>query len=69
MDRRTLKALAEFRGMDSGVVDGIGAHGSNMASDRSTLTGVCRFCGTRGNSGLLAIGNVCADHQCQVKPE
>ena len=28
--------------------------------------GVCRFCGTTSNSGVLAIGNVCADPDCQV---
>lgn len=27
--------------------------------------GCCRFCGVTGNSGLLEIGNVCADVQCQ----
>lgn len=27
--------------------------------------GRCRFCGVTGNSGLLAIGNVCVDAQCQ----
>lgn len=31
----------------------------------SVGAGVCRFCGATGNSGLLAIGNVCADHDCQ----
>ncbi|KAG8222416.1 hypothetical protein J437_LFUL004875 [Ladona fulva] len=31
----------------------------------AVASGVCRFCGTTGNSGLLAIGNVCADHECQ----
>ncbi|CAB3259020.1 unnamed protein product [Arctia plantaginis] len=65
VDRRTLKALAEFRGMDSGVCDRTGAHSSNVVLGRSRLAGVCRFCGTRGSSGLLAIGNVCADQQCQ----
>ena len=28
--------------------------------------GVCRFCGTTSNTGVLAIGNVCADPDCQV---
>lgn len=28
--------------------------------------GVCRFCGASGSSGLLSIGNVCADYDCQV---
>lgn len=32
---------------------------------KATGTGVCRFCGATGNSGLLAIGNVCADQDCQ----
>ena len=29
--------------------------------------GVCRFCGTTSNTGLLAIGNVCADPECQER--
>lgn len=66
MDRRTLKGLAEFRGMDNGV-GGEGASEPATVSGPSGLAGVCRFCGARGNSGLLAIGNVCADHQCQVR--
>lgn len=52
-DARTLKALIEFR---EGGPSGRG----------SATNGVCRFCGATGNSGLLAIGNVCADHDCQV---
>lgn len=66
VDRRTLKALAEFRGLEGGVCDNSGGESSNMLSGAMGLTGMCRFCGTRGNSGLLAIGNVCADQQCQV---
>lgn len=27
--------------------------------------GRCRFCGVTSNSGLLEIGNICADSQCQ----
>lgn len=27
--------------------------------------GACRFCGTVSNTGLLAIGNVCTDPECQ----
>ncbi|KAJ8916893.1 hypothetical protein NQ315_013361, partial [Exocentrus adspersus] len=51
-DPGTLKALVEFR--EGGMrTKGVG------------ITGACRFCGTTGNSGLLAIGNVCADHECQ----
>lgn len=29
--------------------------------------GRCRFCGTTGKTGVLAIGNVCSDPDCQVK--
>ncbi|XP_074101339.1 MYC binding protein highwire isoform X2 [Cotesia typhae] len=50
-DSRTLKALVEFR--DGTPTKPVGT------------SGVCRFCGTTGNSGLLAIGNVCSDHDCQ----
>lgn len=52
-DARTLKALIEFR------------EGGTRIRVAST-SGVCRFCGTTGTSGLLSIGNVCADHECQV---
>nr|XP_049693135.1 E3 ubiquitin-protein ligase MYCBP2 isoform X3 [Helicoverpa armigera] len=59
VDRRTLKGLAEFRGMEGGVCDAAGS------AAPPGLAGTCRFCGARGNTGLLAIGNVCADQQCQ----
>lgn len=52
-DARTLKALIEYR------------EGGTRSRGVGT-SGVCRFCGTTGTSGLLAIGNVCADHECQV---
>lgn len=29
------------------------------------MTGICRFCGVTGNTGLLAIGNVCSESECQ----
>lgn len=51
-DSRTLKALVEFR-------DG------SPRKPLGVTTGICRFCGTTGNTGLLAIGNICADHDCQ----
>ncbi|XP_076623337.1 MYC binding protein highwire isoform X2 [Colletes latitarsis] len=51
-DSRTLKALVEFR--DGSPRKPVGA-----------TSGICRFCGTTGNTGLLAIGNICADHDCQ----
>lgn len=66
IDRRTLKALAEFRGMENGVCDGHTGGDGPSDSENPGLAGTCRFCGTRGNTGLLAIGNVCADQQCQV---
>lgn len=53
-DARTLKALIEFR------------EGGTRTRVAGT-SGVCRFCGATGTSGLLAIGNVCADHECQVQ--
>lgn len=53
-DSCTLKAMVEFR-------EGTRNKPAGMTS------GVCRFCGTTGNSGLLAIGNICADQECQVK--
>lgn len=28
--------------------------------------GTCRFCGATGTSGMLAIGNICNDKECQV---
>ncbi|XP_041987793.1 E3 ubiquitin-protein ligase highwire [Aricia agestis] len=61
VDRRTLKALIEFRGMESGVCEA----SENTTTALTGLAGTCRFCGARGNTGLLAIGNVCADQQCQ----
>ncbi|XP_014287849.1 E3 ubiquitin-protein ligase MYCBP2 isoform X3 [Halyomorpha halys] len=51
-DSSTLKALVEFR-------EGTRTQNSGLAA------GVCRFCGASGSSGLLSIGNVCADHDCQ----
>lgn len=53
-DANTLKALVEFRS------------GGTRINIAGSGTGVCRFCGATSNSGLLAIGNVCADHECQV---
>nr|XP_018897368.1 PREDICTED: E3 ubiquitin-protein ligase MYCBP2-like [Bemisia tabaci] len=53
-DSCTLKAMVEFR------------ERTRLQSKLPGLTlGVCRFCGTTGNSGLLAIGNICADQDCQ----
>lgn len=54
-DSCTLKAMVEFRE---------GARSSTKAP--GMVSGVCRFCGATDNSGLLAIGNICADQECQV---
>ena len=32
----------------------------------ASSVGTCRFCGTTDNTGILAIGNVCSDAECQV---
>lgn len=53
-DSKTLKGMIEFR------------DGHNMIiCDPQNSIGRCRFCGVYGNSGLLAVGNVCVDQQCQ----
>ncbi|XP_035682944.1 E3 ubiquitin-protein ligase MYCBP2-like isoform X1 [Branchiostoma floridae] len=52
-DSKTLKAMVEFRERNGG----------KMTSSASA--GTCRFCGASSNTGLLAIGNVCADPECQ----
>ncbi|XP_075230357.1 E3 ubiquitin-protein ligase MYCBP2-like isoform X2 [Lycorma delicatula] len=53
-DSCTLKAMVEFRE---------GARSSTKTP--GMVSGVCRFCGATDNSGLLAIGNICADQECQ----
>lgn len=53
-DSKTLKAIVEFRDGNNTITTGA-----------SNSVGRCRFCGITGNSGLLAIGNVCSDPQCQ----
>lgn len=47
------QALVEFR------------EGASRNKPSGVSTGICRFCGATGSTGLLAIGNVCADHECQ----
>ncbi|XP_028043251.1 E3 ubiquitin-protein ligase MYCBP2 isoform X2 [Bombyx mandarina] len=66
VDRRTLKALAEFRGMEGGVCEaGPSSEGPAVASGPVAPSGTCRFCGARESTGILTIGNICADQQCQ----
>lgn len=52
-DSKTLKGIIEFR------------DGHNIICDPQNAIGRCRFCGVYGNSGLLAVGNVCVEQQCQ----
>ncbi|EDO64470.1 AGAP011177-PA, partial [Anopheles gambiae str. PEST] len=58
VDSRTLKGMLEFRGHDP-------AAGCATVPVTATGVGVCRFCGATGSSGLLALGNICPDAQCQ----
>lgn len=50
-DSKALKAMVEFR------------EGKSTAA--TSGPGRCRFCGTTGKTGVLAIGNVCSDPDCQ----
>lgn len=63
-DKATLQALVEFRDTASSSAD------LSMPVARANVqlarVGVCRYCGTVSNDGLLAIGNVCANDECQV---
>lgn len=63
-DSKTLKAMVEFRGESSRskIMPTLSGQKSSVSA---TITGVCRFCGTTGNTGLLAIGNVCSEAECQ----
>lgn len=40
--------------------------GKSAATPGKAGPGTCRFCGTTSNTGVLAIGNVCSDPDCQV---
>ncbi|CRK91251.1 CLUMA_CG004931, isoform A [Clunio marinus] len=53
-DSRTLKGIIEFRDGHNIIV-----------CDPQNATGRCRFCGIYGNAGLLSVGNVCVEQQCQ----
>ncbi|XP_013400127.1 E3 ubiquitin-protein ligase MYCBP2 [Lingula anatina] len=53
-DSASLKAMVEFREGD---------RGKTLTSAIST--GVCRFCGNQSSTGLLSMGNVCSDPDCQ----
>jgi RCR-type E3 ubiquitin transferase len=53
-DSKTLKGIIEFRDGHNIII-----------CDPQNAVGRCRFCGVYGNSGLLAVGNVCVEQQCQ----
>jgi E3 ubiquitin-protein ligase MYCBP2 len=59
-DSKTLKAMVEFRE---------GTKGKISAGKPGNIVGTCRFCGATDNTGILAIGNVCSDTECQVSRE
>ncbi|XP_026474963.1 E3 ubiquitin-protein ligase highwire-like [Ctenocephalides felis] len=69
-DASRLKARVEFRDPGSGPGGAIGPggfdpSGQHVTAGYAATQGVCRFCKTQGDTGLLAIGNVCADEECQ----
>ncbi|XP_059059876.1 E3 ubiquitin-protein ligase MYCBP2 [Achroia grisella] len=64
VDRKTLKGLAEFREKET-LFDPNTADLSDGGVSTVAVAGTCRFCGSRSATGLLAIGNVCSDQQCQ----
>lgn len=66
-DKATLQALVEFRDAASNPTDlSVPVAQANVQLAR---VGVCRYCGMVSNDGLLAIGNVCANDECQVRDE
>ncbi|XP_053398701.1 E3 ubiquitin-protein ligase MYCBP2-like isoform X4 [Mercenaria mercenaria] len=58
-DSKMLKAMVEFRE----------GKGKSAATPGKAGPGTCRFCGTTSNTGVLAIGNVCSDPDCQAYAE
>lgn len=64
-DSKTLKAMVEFRGEGSRTKISISPASSGSAPSGPSATGICRFCGNIGTTGLLAIGNICAEAECQ----
>lgn len=80
-DSKTLKAMVEFRltsnhgsSLEPLVSSGLHPQSSlpshqHPVSSSVMMTGVCRFCGTTGNTGLLGIGNVCSESSCQAYSE
>jgi len=65
-DKATLQALVEFRDVASNPTDLSAVPAVARANVQLARVGVCRYCGMVSNDGLLAIGNVCANDECQV---
>ncbi|XP_050423071.1 E3 ubiquitin-protein ligase MYCBP2 isoform X2 [Adelges cooleyi] len=63
-DKATLQALVEFRDASTNCTE-LSVPVARV-SVQSTRVGICRFCGMMSNDGLLAIGNVCANDECQL---
>ncbi|XP_038063237.1 E3 ubiquitin-protein ligase MYCBP2-like isoform X3 [Patiria miniata] len=55
-DSKTLKAMVEFKEA---------ASGNTASAAAGSAVGTCRFCGSMATSGLLAVGSVCDDPDCQ----
>ncbi|XP_033631426.1 E3 ubiquitin-protein ligase MYCBP2-like isoform X2 [Asterias rubens] len=55
-DSKTLKAMVEFKEA---------ASGNSASAAAGSTVGTCRFCGSLATSGLLAVGSVCDDPDCQ----
>lgn len=67
-DKATLQALVEFRDVASNPADmSVAPAMARTNAQLQARVGVCRYCGTMSNDGLLAIGNVCASDECQVR--
>lgn len=67
-DKATLQALVEFRDTArSHAADLVAVPVARASHAQIARVGVCRYCGMVSSDGLLAIGNVCADDECQVR--
>lgn len=65
-DSRQLKAMVEFRSSGGLTRRVEGERETGRSSQVDPLCpGVCRFCGSTGTTGILSIGNVCSEGECQ----
>ncbi|VVC32964.1 Zinc finger, RING-type,Zinc finger, RING/FYVE/PHD-type,APC10/DOC domain,Galactose-binding [Cinara cedri] len=65
-DKATLQALVEFRDPAVSSSADMSMPVARANVHQLARVGVCRYCGTVSNDGLLAIGNVCANDECQL---